>query len=180
MKPTKLEISTNKNDSLFMSNWLSAHESIQFNLAADLLSLSATKLRSFDSDKNPGVIALPQAFLCSGVKSVLYSLWRINSISTSQFMSKFYWELKYKRQTNVQALQEAKVASMKDTFIFNRKQISRAHPYFWATFQLIGNPKIRPPSPNKIQPWGVIIIVYLCVIVGTLYITRKTMPDRKG
>jgi len=173
-----LLFSTNKNDSLFMSNWLSAHESIQFNLAADLLSLSATKLRSFDSDKNPGVIALPQAFLCSGVKSVLYSLWRINSISTSQFMSKFYWELKYKRQTNARALQEAKIASMKDTFTFSGKEISRAHPYFWATFQLIGDPKIRPPSPTKIPPWGVVIIVYVMVFMISLYITRKTLPER--
>jgi len=174
-----LLFSTDKNDTLYTSNWLSVNEAMKLNLAADLLSLSASQLRSFHTDGNPGVIALPQSFLLSGVKSVLFSLWRINSISTSQFMSKFYWELKYKRQTNAQALQEAKVASMKDTFIFNRKQISRAHPYFWATFQLIGNPKIRPPSPTKIQPWGIIIIVYVCVVAVSLYITRKTLPGRR-
>jgi len=94
-------------------------------------------------------------------------------------MSKFYWELKYKRQTNALALQEAKVASMKDTFDYSGHTISRAHPYFWATFQLIGNPKIRPPSPNKIPPWGVVIIVYVMVAVISLYITRKTLPGRK-
>lgn len=167
------------NDSSFVSNWLSVDETMQINLSADLLSLSASRLKTFNSDGNPGVMALPQSFLFSGVKSVLFSLWRINSISTSQFMSKFYWELKYKRQTNAIALQEAKLASMKDTFIFSGKEISRAHPYFWATFMLIGNPKIRPPSPTKIPLWGFVIIVYIVVIVVSLYITRKTLPGRK-
>ncbi len=167
------------NDSSFILSWLSVDEIIQSNLSADLLSLSTSRLKTFNSDGNPGVMALPQSFLFAGVKSVLFSLWRINSISTSQFMSKFYWELKYKRQTNAIALQEAKVASMKDTFTFSGKEISRAHPYFWATFMLIGNPTIRPPSPAKIPSWGVVIIAYIVVIVVSLYITRKTLPDRR-
>jgi len=166
-------------DSLNQPGWLTAREAIAANLAADLLTLSSSEAVEYSTDGNPGVLAMSQSFLFSGVKSILFSLWRINSISTSQFMSKFYWELKYKRQTNAQALQEAKIASMKDTFIFNGKKISRAHPYFWATFQLVGNPKIRPPSPTRLPPWGVVIIVYVCVIVGTLYITRKTLPNRR-
>jgi len=174
-----LLFSKNENDSSSNLNWLSANESMQINLTADLLSLSASQLRAFNRDGNPGAIALPQSFLFAGVKSVLFSLWRINSISTSQFMSKFYWELKYKRQTNAQALQEAKIASLKDTFTFSGREISRAHPYFWATFQLIGDPQIRPPSPTKIPPWGVVMIVYGMVFVISLYITRKTVPDRK-
>lgn len=168
-----------RKDSSELTSWLSIAEAMQTTLSADLLTLSASQVSSFELEGNPGVMGLPQAFLFSGVKSVLFSVWRINSISTSQFMSKFYWELKYKRQTNVLALREAKIASMRDTFIHKDKKVSRAHPYFWATFQLIGNPKIRPPSPTKLPIWGVIIIVYICVILGTVYITRKTMPDRK-
>lgn len=169
-----------QDDSSGLTGWLTVSEAMQSTLFADLLTISTSQVKPFNAEGNPGVIALPQSFLFSGVKSVLFSNWRVNNISTSQFMSKFYWELKYKRQTNVGALQEAKIASLKDTFIFEGKKISRAHPYFWATFQLIGNPKIRPPSPTNLPPWGVIVIVYVCVIVGTLYITRKTMPDRKG
>lgn len=175
---SRILFSKETRDSSLQSGWLTAYESIFTTLSADLLTLSANEVRQYNSDGNPGVVTLPQSFLFSGVQSILFSLWRINSISTSQFMSKFYWELKYKRQTNAQALQEAKIASMKDTFTFNGKKISRAHPYFWATFQLVGNPKIRPPSPTRLPPWGVIIIVYVCVIVGSLYITRKTLPNR--
>lgn len=165
-------------DSSHLTGWLTAYEAIHTILSADLLTLSSGEVLEFNTDGNRGVVALPQAFLFSGVRSILFSLWRINSISTSQFMSKFYWELKFKRQMNVQALQEAKIASLKDTFVFEGKKISRAHPYFWATFQLVGNPKIRPPSPTKLPPWAVIVIVYVCVILVALYITRKTMPGR--
>lgn len=167
-------------DTSSLIDWLTIDEIIPMNLAADLLTLSASQVQPISADGNPGVIALPQSLLFSGVKSVLFSRWQVNSLSTSQFMAKFYWELKYKRQTNVGALQEAKIASLKDTFIFEGKKISCAHPYYWATFQLIGNPKIRPPSPTKLPPWGVIVIVYVCVIFGTVYITRKTMPNRKA
>ena len=176
---SRILFSQEKSDSLHLPGWLTAYEAMSANLSADLLTLSASEVMKYNTDGNPGVLAMSQSFLFSGVKSLLFSLWRINSISTSQFMSKFYWELKYKRQTNSQALQEAKIASMKDTFIFKGKEISLAHPYFWATFQLVGNPKIRPPSPTRLPPWGVTIIVYVCVIAISLYITRKTLPDRK-
>ena len=174
-----LLFSADDQDSVNRPNWLSVTESMHLDLSADLLSLSSTQVNIFNVDEHRGVIALPQAFLFSGVRSVLFSLWQIHSISTSQFMSKFYWELKYKRQTNARALQEAKNASMKDTFTFSGKKISRAHPYFWATFHLIGDPQIRPPSPTKIPPGGVIIIVYVIVFVVSLYITKKTLPNRK-
>ena len=143
-----------------------------------MITLSNIKLSSPLAENYDGIIALPQSLILSGIKSVVFSLWEINNISTSQFMSKFYWELKYKRQSNVNALREAKLASMKDTIKFDKQKISRAHPYFWATFRLVGNPKIRPPSPTRLPTWGVIIIVYVCVIVGSLYITRKTLPGR--
>jgi len=176
---SRILFSTEMHDSSHRPGWLTAYESIFTSLSADLLTLSASEVMGYNSDGNPGVITLPQSLLFSGVQSILFSLWRINNISNSQFMSKFYWELKYKRQTNIQALQEAKIASMMDTFTFKGKKISRAHPYFWATFQLVGNPQIRPPSPTRLPPWGVIIIVYICVIMGTLYITRKTLPNRR-
>ena len=124
------------------------------------------------------MIALPQAFLLSGIKSVVFSLWEINSISSSQFMSKFYWELKYKRQTNVNALREAKLASMKDTIKFPDQKISLAHPFFWAGFRLIGYPRVTSPSNAPIPPWGVVLIIYFIVTVIGVTIARKTLPSR--
>lgn len=166
-------------DSMVPSCWLTPSEVLKAHFSADLLTLSGTQLMSRGRSDSPGAIVLPQSFLYGGVKSVLFSLWRINSISTSEFMAKFYWELKYKRQTNAQALQAAKIASMKDDFVFYGTKISRAQPYFWAPYLLIGHPKIRSPYNTRIPIWGVIVLVYTVVIVVVLTITRKTLPNRK-
>lgn len=166
-------------DSMVPSCWLTPSEIMKARFSADLLTLSGTQLMSLGRAGNPGAVALPQSFLYGGVKSVLFSLWRINSISTSEFMAKFYWELKYKRQTNAQALQAAKIASMKDDFVFFGTRISRAQPYFWAPYLLIGHPKIRSPYNTRIPIGGVIVLVYVCVIVVALIITRKTLPNRR-
>jgi len=164
--------------SVHHSNKCSAAEMTEFFLTSDVLTLShSTVVPTYGMD-NPGILTLPQSFLFAGVKSVAFSLWDVNSISTSQFMSKFYWELKYKRQTNVRSLREAKIASMNDVFDFSGKQISRAHPYFWAGFEVIGNPKIRPPSTTKVPYWAVIIAVYVIVIASAIFITRRTLPER--
>jgi len=143
-----------------------------------MITMSSLKLVPPLSEQNDGIVTLPQSFIFSGIKSVVFSLWEINSISNSQFMSKFYWELKYKRQTNVRALQEAKLASMKDTIKFSELKISRAHPFFWAGFRLIGYPRVTSPSNAPIPPWGIVLIVYFIVIVIGLTIARKTLPTK--
>jgi len=157
--------------------WLSCADVLQSYLHADMITLSFLKLIPPFSEQNDGIIALPQSFILSGIKSVVFSQWEINSISTSQFMSKFYWELKYKRQTNVWALREAKLASMKDTIVFSDQKISRAHPFFWAGFRLIGYPRVTSPSNAPIPPWGVVLIIYFIVIVVGVTIARKTLPS---
>jgi len=163
-------------DSLVSSAWLSASEVMKSKLSADLLTMSGCEALPLDQNYNQGIVALPQSFLYSGVKSILFNQWHVESSSTSEFMAKFYWELKYKRQTNALALQQAKIASLKNTFVFSKQKISGAHPHFWASFVLVGNPNIRPPYKERIPQWGIIIIVYVVVILVALYITRKTRP----
>jgi len=155
--------------------WFDCSEAMKSTLRTDMLTLSSCKLNPCFSKNNKGIVAFPQSFLFAGVRSVVHSQWSINSISTSQFMSKFYWELKYKRQTNAKALQEAKIASMHDTFKYADMEISRAHPYFWAGFRLIGSVKVVSPSNAPIPPWGVVIIVYIILITGAWIITKKTV-----
>lgn len=166
-------------DSVGISAWLTLEELLQSSFSADLLTMGNSQLLSFSSHGNPGVIALPQVFLLAGVRSVIFRLWPVNCLSTSQYLAKFYWELKYKRQTASQALQEAKIASLKETFTLDNREISRAHPFFWAGFQLVGNPQISPPSPTKLPPMAVIGLVYVVVILLSLVITRKTMPKHR-
>jgi len=160
-------------------NELTIPEILNCKIRADLITLSSSEARPVQTIPKIGVIGIPQSFLIAGVHSVLFSLWRINDFTSSIFMSKFYWELKYKRQTNSLALQEAKFSSIKDTFHYDNIEISRAHPYFWAPYILIGNANIRPPTFSTIPPRMVILIVYVVVIIFSFIIIRKTV-DRNN
>lgn len=168
-----------KSPDSFYNNKLTIEEIIHCQLRADLLTLSACELKPVEAERKIGVLGIPPSFLCAGVKSVMFSLWRINDITVSRFMSKFYWELKYKRQTNSLALQQAKISSINDTFEYDGKQIARAHPYFWASFILIGDANIRPPTFSTIPPKMVILIVYVLVFTISLIIVRKTVNLHK-
>lgn len=161
------------------NNKLTIEEIIRCKFRADLLTLSACESKPVEAERKIGVIGIPQSFLCAGVKSVIFSLWRINDITVSRFMSKFYWELKYKRQTNSFALQQAKISSINDTFEYDGKQIARAHPHFWAAFILIGDANLRPPTFSTIPPKMVILIVYVLVFTISLIIVRKTVNLHK-
>ncbi len=160
--------------------FLSVEEIKHCQLQADMLTLSTCQFETPFINHNIATLVLPQSFLLAGVRSLVHSQWIVNAISVSDFMAKFYWELKYKRQVNAAALREAKVKSMKDTFIFLDREISSAHPYFWAGYMLSGNPHIRPPSPSRIPPWGVVIIVYVLVSIFAFIIVRRTMPGRES
>lgn len=161
-------------DTLVSTAWMTTGEIMKSRLSADLLTMTGCDVLPFTRGENQGVIALPQSFLFAGVKSVLFNQWHVQTNSTSEFMAKFYWELKYKRQTNALALQQAKIASLKGSFGFSDQKISRAHPYFWASYLVVGNPNIRAPFKERISQNGVVIIVYLMVIFVALYIARKT------
>lgn len=169
-----LLFSQDYSDTLVSTAWMTTSEVMKSRMSADLLTMSGCDALPFNRDQNQGIIALPQSFLFAGVKSVLFNQWHIQSNSTGEFMAKFYWELKYKRQTNSLALQQAKIAALKGTFGFSEQKISRAHPHFWASFMLIGNPNIRAPFKERISQNGVVVIVYILVTISALYIARKT------
>ncbi len=170
-----LMLSAEMEDFSNSGHWLDVNDVLLIPFRADMVTLSGTSLIPANkSNYQSGLVALPQAFLMAGNKSVLYSFWHVQSASTSEFMSKFYWELKYKRQHNTLALRGAKLASMRDTFNYFDKKISRAHPYFWAGFRLIGSPYVSSPSNAKIPPWGVVVIAYIALLIFSLIITRKT------
>ncbi|MBD3289355.1 CHAT domain-containing protein [candidate division KSB1 bacterium] len=164
---------------IFAYSRLKIADVLNCSLRTDLLTITGCQLSPIDIHQKPGAIVMPQAFLMAGAQSVLYNLWRVQDRSVIYLMSKFYFELKYKRQTNSMALQRAKIASLQDTFILNGHKISRAHPYFWASYVLTGNVNIRPPTFSTIPPNIVIIIVYLIVAFISLLIVRKTMQRRE-
>ncbi|MEA5566958.1 CHAT domain-containing protein [Anabaena sp. UHCC 0399] len=81
----------------------------------------------------------------TGAKSAIASLWTVDDGGTQVLMSAFYDQLARGDITKTTALQKAQIALIKGDFPANNKAISAPntgslnHPYYWASFILIGN-----------------------------------------
>ena len=123
----------------------------------DLLVLSSCETALGDEDAELGFAGLA---IQTGAKSVLASLWPINDAGTVALMSEFYRDLK-RTSIKAEALKQAQLAMLKGKVSFvsgqlrgsevsvplpptltnlNIEQQDLAHPYYWASFTIIGNP----------------------------------------
>jgi CHAT domain-containing protein/cytochrome c-type biogenesis protein CcmH/NrfG len=93
------------------------------NLQLAVLSACATGARS--STESSGTEGLSEAFLRSGVRSVVASRWNVDSEATAAFMEKFYANL----------LSGSEVpAALRAAQLQLASQPEFAHPYYWAAF----------------------------------------------
>jgi CHAT domain-containing protein len=106
--------------------WLTAGEIEKLRLNAELTVLSACNTGAGRSIAGEGVMGLSRAFLIAGSRSVLASLWPVNSQSTVSFMDVFYARLADGRSAP-QALRDAMIEIRRD----------RPHPKHWAAFFVV-------------------------------------------
>ncbi len=76
-----------------------------------------------------GVANLVNAFIEAGADSVVSTLWELEDHSTSRMMTDFYRHVAM-HEPEAEALRDAQLELIKDN----------APPYYWASFQLVGNP----------------------------------------
>jgi CHAT domain-containing protein len=76
-----------------------------------------------------GVANLVNAFIEAGADSVVSTLWELEDHSTSLLMTEFYSHLA-RHEPEAQALRDAQLGLLQ----------RGTPPYFWASFQLVGNP----------------------------------------
>jgi CHAT domain-containing protein len=102
-------------------------------LAADLVVLSACETALGEEQGGEGIAGLSRAFQWAGARSVLASLWTVPDESTADLMKVFYSAVS-RGAPRDDALREAQ-----------RSLLARggdaAHPYFWAAFELLGDPR---------------------------------------
>jgi CHAT domain-containing protein len=100
----------------------------------ELLTLSACQTAT--GDKN-AALGLAGTALQTGVPSVLATLWNVADPATTQLISEFYRQLRKKpNSSKAKALQEAQ-----KRLLYSEKPEDeyKKHPYYWASFLLIGN-----------------------------------------
>ena len=111
---------------------LQVYEVFNLKLNADLVVLSACETGLGKEVKGEGLVGLTHAFFYAGTPSVIVSLWKVQDRSTADLMVNFYQQLD-RSQDKTEALRQAKLKLIQN----NRY----AHPYYWAPFVLIGEPK---------------------------------------
>ena len=133
--------------------FLTASEAAQLKLDADLTVLSACKTGTGEHFTGEGVMGMSRAFLVAGSKSVLVSLWSVESKATERLMVAFYRHLRAGQEAP-EALRKAKLdmidaaraaqAASRGTIVVTPgpmpgwREIDESHPFFWAPFILFG------------------------------------------
>lgn len=115
----------------------------------DLTVLSACDTGSGKYYTGEGVMGLSRGFLVAGSRSVLASLWPIDSMSTVDFMTRFYQHLQSgKSKPEALRLVQLELMDVKASRMSiergirlsgkAQEQTNISHPYYWAAFVLTG------------------------------------------
>jgi CHAT domain-containing protein/tetratricopeptide (TPR) repeat protein len=95
----------------------------------DLVVLSACETGVGDVQMGEGVFGLKRAFILSGARSVVMSLWSVPSRETTELMTDFY-TLISQGSSKSTALRQAKLNLMK----------KKSNPFYWGAFVMVGVP----------------------------------------
>ncbi len=109
----------------------------QVHIDADLVTLSACETSLGKEMGGEGLVGLTRAFEYAGARSVLASLWSVSDESTAELMKRFYRYLKAGNSKD-EALRAAQMDLIKPVK-GNNSVSERAHPFYWAAFQLTGD-----------------------------------------
>jgi CHAT domain-containing protein len=120
---------------------LQVREIIRLRFDADLVTLSACNTGVGKLEGEEGVTNLVEAFLVSGAKSVVASVWSADDTSTLDLMERFYTHIA-EGQDKAAALRHAKLDLLAK---FGRG----VPPYYWGAFVLVGDG--GSPIPLRVQ-----------------------------
>jgi len=99
-------------------------------LGTDLVVLSACETGVGDVRSGEGVFGLKRAFILSGARTVILSLWSVPSEESQQLMTSLYGRMA-DGKSKAEALRESKLELMK----------SKPNPFYWGAFILVGSPQ---------------------------------------
>ncbi len=105
----------------------------------ELLVLSACETATGDER---AMLGLAGTAVRSGARSTLATLWPVSDASTAQLMGEFYQELKkpgVQKLTALRTAQLSQLESIRTQPLFKQLKSLPPHPYFWASYVLVGN-----------------------------------------
>src|SRR4029078_5411263 len=96
-----------------------------------LVVLSACETAVGEARSGDGVYGLRRAFVIAGAETQVMSLWKVNDTATREQMEAYYAGL-LKGNGRSEAMRQVQLAMLHDP--------ARAHPFYWASFVVGGNP----------------------------------------
>ena len=117
--------------------WVTAEEIALMDLrGTELVVLSACETGLGRVKIGEGVYGLRRAFLYAGARTLVTSLFAVPDEQTRELMGRFYGALKAGRG-KLEALHGAQLELLRQ----RRAAGGAAHPFFWASFVLVGDPE---------------------------------------
>jgi len=132
--------STGEND-----GFLHAYELYNMRLHAELAVLSACNTGAGKVVRGEGIMSLARAFRYAGCSNVMMSLWPVNDLSGKNLVADFFQKLS-SGKGKASALQAAQV-----DFLNKTHSDEQMHPYYWATFILVGDDE--PLGSGTVPAW---------------------------
>ena len=118
----------------FYDDTLSLNELYGLDLKFNLVVLSACETGIGKLYKGEGAMSMARGFQYAGVKNLLFSLWQINDLSTSQIMQSFYKSYN-NNHSAFMANHYSKIKYLENKSITNAKK----SPYYWSAFVYYGS-----------------------------------------
>jgi CHAT domain-containing protein len=123
--------------------------------SCDLIALSACETGRGKAISGEGILALPRHFLLAGARSVLMSQWKVDDRFTSILLPKFYQHYIPTTMNKANALRHAKVEIL--THAKKYRGAYYQHPFFWASFNLYGDPGMEHQPHKTTSLWIVML-----------------------
>lgn len=138
---------------------LNIYEMYELSLNCRLAIISACRSGDGNSVKGEGLISIARGLQYAGCPALIAAQWRVDDFSGAEIMVEFARNIK--RGENIStSLQKAQVK-----FIDNADPL-RSHPYFWASYQLIGsNSVIYFPVVIRYAFLGILLLAMGFILV---------------
>lgn len=148
----------------FADDVMLLHELYAMNLSSNLVVLSACETGIGKLQKGEGAMSIARGFQYAGAQNLLFSLWKVNDLSTAQLMSSFY-----KHYAGSGSAIKANHASKIDYLNDSNKNNAKKSPYYWSSFVYYGTlSEITMPQTDN-RATSLIIIVAFVIAVGFLF-----------
>lgn len=155
---TKLVFQPDSND-LSEDNLLTANEIYKLRLNADLVVLSACETGLGELSSGEGAMSFARAFQYAGVPNTVMSLWLADDEASKNVMIQFYENLKA-GQSKEDAMRNAKL-----DYLSRTKTEDEAFPFFWLTYNIIGNETAIDLSTSRNVFWVFAPAFAFCLLI---------------